>query len=429
MFNVVDCPSIVKVNAANTKMGLNSTVYNIEDYCNKSKIIGEERFFAEKCASDKNYKCLDDIFPEVPCVFDNNKNATDYFIKRFNKKYSKDFNKNITEEYYDTAEEVNLTIKKMIEYQNKISAIKDLPIPPVDIDIVYSSFNPTLSAEFLNKDNLEVINKEKGGEVYKGGDGTVPTWSPLLTAFKWIYEKKKNNLTQNIRLVQYCSRLALINDDNLKNIKGFKAISCSCLDEKGQYKNDLDKCGHQNMLNDKELYNYIFGELNIESTTEIEDQIKKAVTNYKTDRDYMGECTQRLIGLNINYKKVPCNLDYEITKEQYEEGAYCDKQNLQTSHGYSCCSYGLKGIDESGESHEGYGCIPMKTDYFYKIFMKYFISSLDVYDELNIQSIDFDCAKENNTSLAIVILIPSVLFVALIVVVIILCIKARNLKK
>ena len=76
----------------------------------------------------------------------------------------------------------------MNKYQNEKSLIKDLPIPPVDIDIVYSTFNPTLVAEITDQ-NLEFPKQVK-----KGGDGTVPTWSSLLTAFKWIYDKEKNKL-------------------------------------------------------------------------------------------------------------------------------------------------------------------------------------------------------------------------------------------
>ena len=159
----------------------------------------------------------------------------------------------------------------MLEYQKNISLIKDLPIPPVDIDIVYASFNPTLAAEFLDEKTLEVIDKSKGGEVTKGGDGTVPTWSTLLTAFKWIYEKETKNLTQNIRLIQYCSRLA--NSD--LNIKNFRAISCKCLDSNNEYGNDLDQCGHQNMLFDDKLYEYIYDEINLDTNNETERTISE----------------------------------------------------------------------------------------------------------------------------------------------------------
>ena len=31
-----------------------------------------------------------------------------------------------------------------------------------------------------------------------GGDDTVPNWSSLLTGFKWLYDKKQNNLKQEI---------------------------------------------------------------------------------------------------------------------------------------------------------------------------------------------------------------------------------------
>ena len=144
----------------------------------------------------------------------------------------------------------------MIHDLKQKSIIKDLPIPNVDIDLVYSNFKQTLAAEFINKNTLEVIEKDT---VFRGGDGTVPSWSSLLTGLKWIYEQQKNIVGNNnvIRLVEYCSRLA----DTDINLPNFKAISCRCI-ENNVYKDNLDDCSHQFMLGDKaHLFNYISEEL------------------------------------------------------------------------------------------------------------------------------------------------------------------------
>lgn len=375
IFNVVDCPSIVLVEN-NNNLGL-----NIEDYCDRSKVVKEERYFPEKCDSSKNYKCLDDLLQKVPNVFE--RGEVDYFINRFNNLFSKELNKKIDKSYFDNSEEIKLTIEKMIEYQRNISNIKNLEIPDVDIDIVYSSFNPTLSSEFLKKENLSI----SGGEVTDGGDGTVPTWSPLLTAFKWIYEKEKNNLKQNIRLVQYCSRLA---KENL-GLTNFKAISCQCLDENNVYKTNLDACGHQDMLVDENLYSYIYDEINIDNITKYDSSIINAIIEYKIENDYLQQCNHQLLVYSSPKSKIQCD-DYEITKENYDSKNYCDNQNYATKEGFKCCSVHVKGNNNLGEFFDEYFCRHMKSDKDYQKFMKEFIiSNYEFYEDYGNLNVEFKC--------------------------------------
>lgn len=75
---------------------------------------------------------------------------------------------------------------QILHYKN-ISLIQDLPIPPVDTDLIYTSSIDTVTGEFLKKDNL----LERGEDIISGGDGTVSTWSSLLVGLKWVYDKKK----------------------------------------------------------------------------------------------------------------------------------------------------------------------------------------------------------------------------------------------
>ena len=90
-----------------------------------------------------------------------------------------------------------------LKKKKKNSLIKDLPIPPVDTDIIYSSVSETNTGEFLKSNVLE-----EGKIFSSGGDVTVSTWSSVLVGLKWIYDKKVNNLNQKIRLVEYCSKLS-----------------------------------------------------------------------------------------------------------------------------------------------------------------------------------------------------------------------------
>ena len=41
----------------------------------------------------------------------------------------------------------------------------------------------------------------------KGGDWEVPNWSPIISGLKWIYDIKKSNLKNKVRLIEFCSRL------------------------------------------------------------------------------------------------------------------------------------------------------------------------------------------------------------------------------
>lgn len=134
--------------------------------------------------------------------------------------------------------------------------------------------------------------------IYKrGGDETVPTWSSLLTGLKWIYDKKKNNLTQEIKLVEYCSRLSKSGQYkyNPNKNQNFAAISCRCLDENNVYKddNEINKCSHAGMLQDEYLFNYIFSVVNDpKEKTVVTDSKKKAANNYNQKNDYVGVCNK-----------------------------------------------------------------------------------------------------------------------------------------
>ena len=253
---------------------------DIEYYCNKSdddlyyvNQMGEERKSVEELITKGKFTYG---LPEM-----------NEFITKFNKKYKKyKLDKEINISDFESEEEFRKENLLQIEYYKNISLIQDLPIPPVDTDIIYTSAIDTNTGEFLRKNNL----LEEGDNIIGGGDGTVSTWSSLLVGLKWIYDKKKNNLAQNIRLVEYCSRLK--DDFPLKKDSNFIALGCKCLNKQNLYEKKFDKCDHQKMLLDKNLIIYLHKITSIGSNI-TQDRIKAAKAALE-NKDYGKICDDQL---------------------------------------------------------------------------------------------------------------------------------------
>ena len=336
IYNIIDYPTLIKVDQKAT--------YNIEDFYKKT---GNDFYYIGDCDKLTGGNCYENVMMETKGVNETFQDELYIFINRFKNRYSKVID--ISDKtFFETQEEEIEKIKTMIEYQKKKSAIQNLPLPDVDIDIVYSAFNPTLVSEFIYKQDLSFVQK-----VEKGGDGTVPTWSTLLTAFKWIYDKEKYKKTNNIRLVEYCSRL----DDSRLNLKNFKAIKCRCL-ENDAYTSNLEKCSHQHMLgDDKHLFTYIYEEIN----KDIEDINKKAEavkTYVKIEREnnyYLQQCNDYLYLLSSKEQKIKCSNDIEITETQYNE-KFCSKQGYSTMSSRDCCSIHISGKTHELVKYDSYFC-------------------------------------------------------------------------
>lgn len=316
-------------------------------------------------------------------VYDKFKVEIEDLLRRYNNKYKNSY---LDKSILETKEEVIEIIKEMIKYQSENNLIKDLPIPPVDVDIIYSSFNPTMAAEFVDGDDIDL--KQLSIEE-KGGDGTVPTWSSLLIALKWIYEKKKKNLPQNIKLVEYCSRLSK-SDPKLAN---FKPISCQCLSKDNYYTDSLSECSHQDMLTDQNLFNYILDETisNEESEQIIKNKIG-AITEYSTKKDYMELCNLKLYNLIQGEEKIKCGESSEITKDQYDTGYFCSKQGYSKMNGRECCSVHIHGTDPNNKDFDNYFCENIKND---KKSKEYYIDEIKerkrFFEKENVINVDIEC--------------------------------------
>ena len=388
LFNMVDYPSIIKVDP-------NQYDNNIENYY---QIFNEDTYYIadNEDIKDTKAKSIDDLFSEVPYVYDKYDTEIKDLIQRYNNKYNQNINKN-NQKFFETELEFRETIKRMISDLKEKSIIKELPMPNVDIDLVYGNFMKTLAAEFINKNTGETIDKDT---VFRGGDGTVPSWSSLLTGLKWIYESKVSNKEEgdnkpNIRLVEYCSRLA----DSKLSLPNFKAISCRCI-ENNVYNNNLEDCSHQFMLGDKDnLFEYIAEELS-KDIENIENK-KKAIEFYPLIRDnknYLKLCNLNLYKLSNKEVSKKCVDEMAITEYDYKR-KHCALEGYTAMPNKECCSVHIQGMNENLEKFDNYYCANIKNSEegieAYKTETKI---RKEFFDELEI-SVEVDCLKTDSHSL------------------------------
>ena len=286
IYNVGECPSILTT----PNLGYNPYGENIDDYCGEK---GPNFYYQGECDYN-NKNCLDNVYyTKGPYVYDNIE-AVNYLLNRYNKEFAKTIDGvNLTTEFYETRQEIKDGSKKSIEYNNEISIIKDLPPPPVDTDLVYSSFAYTPAAFILYEKDFTIPGKRYS----KGGDGTVPTWSSLLTGFKWLYDKKVNNLKPKYKLVEYCSRLADSGKYKFDSNKeqDFIALGCECLNNKNQYENDYESCTHAPMINDEKFIDYLISVVDDPKEDNIVTINKKEAVNlYNSKISYESNCNENL---------------------------------------------------------------------------------------------------------------------------------------
>ena len=288
IYNVGQCPTVLTKSTLSARD--NPYGDNVEQYCGQK---GRQFYYQGECNSN-NPNCLDNIYSQKgPYVYDN-KEALKYIINRYNQQYAPYIdNQYFGYESFETKEQLNNARKISIEYHNQISVIKDLPPPPVDTDLIYTGFAKTIAA-------LAVYENDFSAEAYnytKGGDGTVPTWSSLLTGLKWLYEKKTRNLSQKYKLVEYCSRLSQSGKYKFNpNVEqNFIALGCSCLKD-NNYKDSIEDCQHAEMINDINLIDYIMSVVDDPKVNNnLNDQNKiNALKNYKLNYDYLKQCNDAL---------------------------------------------------------------------------------------------------------------------------------------
>ena len=282
IFNIFDCPMIVALDNIKNKK-------DIQYYCNKTD---NDLYYVNEMG--KNRTSIEELLTKGKYTYD--LPEMEKLLKKYNdniQKYKLD--KKLSKSDFESEEDFRKENLLQIAYYKSISLIQDLPIPPVDTDIIYTSAIDTTSGEYVNKNNL----LEEGEDIISGGDGTVSTWSSLLVGLKWIYDKKKNNLNQKIRLVEYCSRLN--KDFPLKDDSNFIALGCKCLNKDNIYEKNFEDCDHQKMLLDSNLLSFLQKIISKETIIS-KDRINAAKAVFD-NKDYLKICNEQLYILAKSFNK------------------------------------------------------------------------------------------------------------------------------
>ena len=282
MYNVADCPTIVTKSEKPTQEGLDK-----DAYCGKT---GPNYYYQGDCTSGKH--CLDEIYyanNKCPYLFRNTE-AVNFIINRFNDGFSSKFGR-IDSSYFDTYDQVKKGVQAVMKRQDDTSLIKDLPLPPVDTDVVYSSYAQTINMVVVDNEDFSAA----GSLLYRGGDNTVPAWSSLLTGLKWIYDMKKDTSYKNkVRLIEYCSRIAYDGQYKYDPSKEqtFAALQCSCI-KNNVYESGINACTHAAMINDGPMIDYVMSivDCSKEANTVTETKIN-AINSYLENEDYEAVCNK-----------------------------------------------------------------------------------------------------------------------------------------
>ena len=285
IYNIADCPTLVTKSENPTQQGLDN-----DAYCGKT---GSNYYYQGDCTSGRN--CLDEMYyanNKCPNVFKNTE-AVNYLLNRFNNNFSSKFGR-IDSSYFDSYSTIKDGVKASMKNRDESSIIKDLPLPPVDTDLIYASYARTINMVVVNDADFS-----SGGNVlYRGGDNTVPSWSPLLTGLKWIYEMKKDSSYKNkVRLIEYCSRLAKSGQYKYDATKQqtFAALGCSCINKNNEYESSNSACTHASMINDQDLVDYINSIIDDPKESATVTSTKKAAVNsYNKDINYDTVCSKDL---------------------------------------------------------------------------------------------------------------------------------------
>lgn len=293
MRNIFDCPMIIE----ETRDENGKLPADFDSYCGKTD---NNLFFQKKC-DNSNKQCIDQTFSKkVSYPLKEQNEAFKYFQKKWEERnYSKIYGS--SSNYYESEEIYRAAPQKQIDYFQNNSFIKELPPPLVDTDIVYSTYIPSYSAFIFDKNDWSKnFNVQK-----KGGDGVVTNWSPIISGLKWIYDTKKYNLKNKIRLVEYCSRLAKNSkyayDPKNANQK-FAALPCTCIDKDNKYMNR--DCDHGVIIKDPSFFSYVDSIINDSNINDLE-QKRKAYNNYKKNQtvDYEVQCNEEYLKiLNNSFK-------------------------------------------------------------------------------------------------------------------------------
>ena len=296
VFDFINCPSLVYENDLGSK---NVSALHIKNLCN---IYNSSLFYVEKENDEKKYSL--DFSYLNNSRYPYNLSEFYYLLDRYNKNYAEKYNKTLSAKDFDSYEKMQTELPKNIEYLKKNGKIDDLPIPPVDTYLIYGNFYATVSSIVYDKNDKQKRYPENNELLYKGGDSTVSPYSSFFTGLKWLYEKKMNNLTQKIKLVEYCSSIGkpgnkYAYDHETYGDKDFIALSCECINEDHKSYDDVDSCLHSGMIGDESIINFVANEVLFDDNNLVtyNDEKKNAIKDYSKSIDYEQGCNEGLYQL------------------------------------------------------------------------------------------------------------------------------------
>ena len=304
MRNIYDCPMIIE----ETKDKNGKLPSDFDSYCGRI----EPNLFYQKDCDNSDKQCMDQLYSKyVQYPFEESSEKLQWFKKRWDEEYKGYLGE--YESYFVIPEEKYKTMtQKQIDFYEKNSITKDLPVPTVDTDIVFSTYEPTVAAFIFDKDDWH----NNINELRKGGDGVVPNWSAIIPGLKWIFDNKKYNLKTNIRLVEFCSRLGKNSKytyDPLNEDQKFVALSCECINNNNLY--EQKDCSHTMMISDSFFYDYFDSIIDDpKDNNEITFDKISAYNNFNGALNYENQC-------NIDYLKILENSmqnDMSYSDEDYD---------------------------------------------------------------------------------------------------------------
>ena len=311
LYNIIDCPLMLYEN----DFKYNVPAEHLKELCgifNKSLLYisnGEtcepkkyNEIFGLKKNEEKKSP-LDNIF-DGNSKYPYNTKKFQILLDDYNKNFAKQYNKTLSKEDFVSEEEFQKRSKRNVEYADKKSLIKDLPVPPVNTYIIYGNFIRTNTGFIYNKSQKDKSMFDEDEFLKGGGDETVPNYSTFLTGLKWLYEKKKNNLEQEIKLIEYCSLVGkngtkyAYNKETFKN-KTYVALKCQCMNEDYKSFNEKD-CTHSASPQDPDMIGLIKNEIIFDENNlnDFNENKRNAIKIYNKSINYEQVCNDALYYLN-----------------------------------------------------------------------------------------------------------------------------------
>ena len=325
LYNVFDCPLIL----FEKNFSQNVTAERLLELCgtynssllylttpetckpkNYKDIFGIKNIINNKFTKYNSIKIKAEKKTPIESLFDGNaKYPYNYpefqeLLDIYNTKYASKYNKTLSKADFETEEEFQLKGKKSIEYNRENYLLNGFPIPPVDTYLIYGNYHNTDVAFIYDEGKKEKTTFDNNEVLTTGGDGTVNNYSSMLVGFKWLFEKKIKKLSQNIKLIEYCSFAGKEGNKYAYDKKTFKdktyiALSCDCINEDNKSFNN-GVCTHSAMPKDSYVINLVKNEIitddkNLEEFTEDK---RNAIKNYDINYDYEQTCNDALYLLN-----------------------------------------------------------------------------------------------------------------------------------